>query len=113
MRNVVTRDSMDPYERNLDRISSTVDGIDVRVWKFEEIVLDLRRDMKTLQESITLKTDTMDFKRLEDKVNYLPNREKIKSIENRFQKYALNDSIFDLKTRVETIRESMDDFASK
>ena len=107
MRNIPSKDHLESIERNMDRINTTVDHLDISINKFEGMVADLDKDLNIMNDKLINKVDMFELARLEEKFNSYATVEKVQKIDNRFVKYARNEFVYELKHKIEEMNENI------
>lgn len=74
----------------------------------ENSIIELMRDSKMIQDQIKMKVSMADINRIEKQQKMLATKESLRVLGTRFSKYASNENMNELKSRLEIVHSNID-----
>jgi predicted nucleic acid-binding Zn-ribbon protein len=113
MREVVTLDTLDPLQRELDRINRSMEDYDMRINQYESEIGELKKDMKAINEKMNNKVGLEDIHQIQERQTTFATKDEVRTIDMRFSKYAKNEYLTELRSRVEILKENTEKLVQK
>lgn len=112
-KDILTTQSLDPLWNSLERVEVSIDSALEKVEKCEQTQRDSQKEMSTMLFEIKRKADFNDFKKLKEKVQSLPGRERFKNIELRLSKTITKEKFEEVKSQFPILKAEMEQFVKK